>query len=83
MWEYIKNQLEELVKIRIPQKMTRRKDNPPWITSDIKKLIKKRDRLYKLKTKKRRKKSQNNLIMFNEQSREKSEEPIRSMPARL
>ena len=41
MWEYIKNQLEELVKIRIPQKMTRRKDNPPWVTSDIKKLIKK------------------------------------------
>ena len=51
MWEYIKNQLEELIKIHILHKIARRKDTPPWITSDIKKLIKKRDRLYKRKKK--------------------------------
>ena len=41
MWEYLKNQLEELIKIYIPHKIARRKDSPPWITTDIKKLIKK------------------------------------------
>ena len=53
MWEYIKNQLEELIKIHIPHKIARRKDSPPWITSDIKKL----DRLYKRKKKSEDKKN--------------------------
>ena len=41
MWEYLKNQLEELIKIHIRHKIARRKDSPPWITTVIKKLIQK------------------------------------------
>ena len=47
MWEYFKNQLEELVKSHIPHKMAKRRDSSSWIIPEIKKLIRKRDRLYK------------------------------------
>ena len=51
MWEYFKNQLEELVKSHIQHKMAKRRDSSPWITPEIKKLIRKRERLYKRKKK--------------------------------
>ena len=51
MWEYFKNQLEELVKSHIQHKMAKRRDSSPWITPEIKKFIRKRERLYKRKKK--------------------------------
>ncbi|MCS5551354.1 MAG: hypothetical protein NZ811_07540 [Gammaproteobacteria bacterium] len=51
MWCTFKSKLEELIKKHVPHKTARIKDSLPWITSDLKKLIRKRDRLYKRKKK--------------------------------
>jgi hypothetical protein len=42
---------EELIKKHVPHKTARTKDSLPWITSVLKKLIRKRDKLYKRKKK--------------------------------
>ena len=40
-----------IIKTHIPHKTAKTKESLPWITRDIKKLIKKKDRLYKQKKK--------------------------------
>ncbi len=55
MWSKFQTELEASIKRNIPSKTARKKDGFPWISKDIKKLIKKRDRWYK-----RKKKSGNN-----------------------
>ena len=47
IWDHFKTSLEESIKRNVPIKTTRKKDGCPWITSDIKRLIRKRDRWYK------------------------------------
>jgi hypothetical protein len=47
MWCVFKNHLEEIVKKHVPHKIAKTKESLPWITPDIRKLIRKRDRLYK------------------------------------
>jgi hypothetical protein len=49
VWCTFKSKLEELIKKHVLHKTARTKDSLPWITSDLKKLIRKRDRLYKRK----------------------------------
>jgi hypothetical protein len=44
IWDHFKTSLEESIKRNVPIKTTRKKDGCPWITSDIKRLIRKRDR---------------------------------------
>ena len=45
-WKEFKNSLNELTEKFIPTKICKPKDGHPWITSEIKRLIHKRDRLY-------------------------------------
>jgi hypothetical protein len=52
LWDYFKKELEDSIDENIPQKTARIKDGNPWITRDIKRLIRKRDRLYKKNQKK-------------------------------
>jgi hypothetical protein len=47
LWDYFKKELEDSIDENIPQKTAKIKDGNPWITRDIKCLIRKRDRLYK------------------------------------
>jgi len=47
IWDHFKTSLEESIKRNVPIKTTPKKDGCPWITSDIKRLIRKRDRCYK------------------------------------
>jgi CRISPR/Cas system Type II protein with McrA/HNH and RuvC-like nuclease domain len=47
IWDHFKTILEESIKRNVPIKTTRKKYGCPWITSDIKKLTRKRDRWYK------------------------------------
>ena len=47
IWDHFQTSLEESIKRNVPIKNTRKKDGCPWITSDIKRLIRKRDRWYK------------------------------------
>ena len=47
LWDYFKKELEDSIDENIPQKTARIKDGNPWITRDIKRPIRKRDRLYK------------------------------------
>ncbi|CAG2246260.1 unnamed protein product [Mytilus edulis] len=49
MWDYFQNKLENTINTNIPQKTARSKDGNPWITADIKRLIRKRDKHYKRK----------------------------------
>ena len=51
LWEHFQSSLEESVKEHIPSKLARVKDGHPWITRDVRRLIKKRDRWYKRKKK--------------------------------
>jgi hypothetical protein len=44
-----KSKLEELIKKHVPHKTARTKDSLPWITSDLKTLIREKDRSYKEK----------------------------------
>jgi hypothetical protein len=47
MWDKFKTTITALVKDHIPHKTAKSKDSQPWINNDIRKLIKRRDRLYK------------------------------------
>ena len=47
LWLLFKNTLDAAVKKFIPHKHVRSKDTKPWITPALRRLIKKRDRLYK------------------------------------
>jgi hypothetical protein len=47
MWDKFKTTITALVKDNIPHKTAKSKDSQPWINNDIRKLIKRRDRLYK------------------------------------
>ncbi|KAK3082833.1 hypothetical protein FSP39_006608 [Pinctada imbricata] len=55
LWDTFQSTLEESISRNIPTKNAKLKDGYPWITRDIRKLIRKRDRWYK-----RMKKSGNN-----------------------
>ena len=55
MWTKFQSDLEMSIKKNIPSKTAKKKDGFPWITRDIKRLIKKRDRWYR-----RQKKSRHN-----------------------
>ena len=47
LWEIFKNKLNQLIKKHVPHKVAKAKDSLPWINTETKKLIRKRDRLYK------------------------------------
>ena len=49
MWTHFQTKLEKSIDVNVPQKIARKKDGSPWITPDIKRLIRKRDRWYKRK----------------------------------
>ena len=51
IWEHFKETLLDSMTKNIPKKATRPRDSYPWITVEIKKLIKKRDRLSKKRKK--------------------------------
>ncbi|KAK6188800.1 hypothetical protein SNE40_004902 [Patella caerulea] len=51
IWDTFQVALEKSSSLNIPSKTAKRKDGSPWITDEIRKLIKKRDRLYKKKKK--------------------------------
>jgi hypothetical protein len=56
LWESFKTSLQEGIKQNIPHKTAKAKDGNPWITREIKRLIRKRDKLYtRKKTTKTRK----------------------------
>jgi len=46
LWEIFKNKLIQLIK-DVPHKIAKVKDNLPWINTETKKLIRKKDTLYK------------------------------------
>ena len=48
MWTRFKSVLQESMAENIPQKTTRPRDSYPWITIDIRKKMKKKDRLSKI-----------------------------------
>ena len=52
MWCAFKSKFEELIKKHVLHKTARTKDSLSWITLDVRKLIRKRDRLYKRRKKK-------------------------------
>ena len=47
LWNIFKTTLQDAVKEHIPHKTTRAKISQPWVTAEIRKLIHKRDRVYK------------------------------------
>ncbi|CAC5363337.1 unnamed protein product [Mytilus coruscus] len=47
LWTHFQTKLEESIGKNVPKKTARKKDGSPWITTDIKRLIRKRDRWYK------------------------------------
>ena len=49
MWNVFQQGLEERINKNIPHKTKRSKDGLPWMTTELRKLIKKHDRLYKKK----------------------------------
>jgi len=51
LWETFITTLQKSIKTHIPHKTTKTKDNSPWITAEIRHMIKRRDRLYKRKKK--------------------------------
>jgi hypothetical protein len=51
LWNIFKGGLEASVNKHIPHKVCKRKDKLPWITQELKSLIRKRDRAYKTKKK--------------------------------
>ena len=48
LWLKFKDDLTKAVNTFIPQKTARPKTSKPWMTPDIRKLVKRRDRVYKL-----------------------------------
>ena len=53
MWTHFQTKLVKSMDVNVPQKIARKKDGSPWITPDITRLIRKRDRWYKRKNKSR------------------------------
>ena len=51
LWEHFQSTLEDSIKENIPTKLARTKDKHPWITRDVRRLIRKRDRWFKRKKK--------------------------------
>ncbi len=51
MWREFRNGLEQATETHIPQKTAKAKDSPPWLSNDLKRLIRKKNRLYKTKKK--------------------------------
>ncbi|MCG8079022.1 MAG: endonuclease/exonuclease/phosphatase family protein, partial [Candidatus Thiodiazotropha taylori] len=51
MWNAFQQGLESSIGKHIPHKTARNKDGLPWMTTELKKLLKKKDRLYKKKKK--------------------------------
>ena len=51
LWTHFQTNLEESIERNVPKKTAKKKDSSPWITPDIKRLIRKRDRWYKRKQK--------------------------------
>ena len=49
LWVRLKSAIHRGIKKHIPHKRCKSKDNLPWITNNIKKLIRKRDKLYRKK----------------------------------
>jgi hypothetical protein len=47
LWDYFKKELVDSIYENIPQKTAKIKDGNQWITRDIQRIIRKRDRLYK------------------------------------
>ena len=47
LWEIFKNKLNQLIKDHVPHKVAKAKDSLPWINTKTKKLIRKRDKLYR------------------------------------
>ena len=47
LWTHFQTKLEESIGNNVPKKTARKKDGSPWITSDIKRLIRKRNRWFK------------------------------------
>jgi hypothetical protein len=43
MWTHFQTKLEKSIDVNVPHKIARKKDGSPWITPDIKRLIRKRD----------------------------------------
>jgi hypothetical protein len=51
IWNHFTSALEDSINRNIPYKTARKKDGCPWITTDIRRLIKRRDRAYRKKKK--------------------------------
>jgi hypothetical protein len=51
MWNIFQTKLQESIQKNIPQKKARQKDGCPWINSDLRRLIRKRDRWHRRKKK--------------------------------
>ncbi len=49
MWKHFSDGTEEGVKLYIPHKIAKVKNGQPWITANIKKLMRKRDKTIKAK----------------------------------
>jgi hypothetical protein len=53
MWTHLQSKLEKSIDVNVPKAIARKKDGSPWITTGIKRLMRKRDRWYKRKKKSR------------------------------
>ena len=51
LWDTFTDTLQERINNHIPQKIAKAKDKFPWITKEIKQMIKRRDRMYKINKK--------------------------------
>ena len=51
LWDTFTNNLQESINNHVPQKIAKSKDKFPWITKEIKQMIRRRDRMYKRKKK--------------------------------
>ncbi len=47
LWEILKKDLQGGIELFIPKKMAKQTNSLPWLNSDIKKLLRKRDKMYK------------------------------------
>ena len=47
LWEILKKDIQDGISLFIPTKMAKHTDSLPWLNSDIKKLLRKRDKMYK------------------------------------
>ena len=47
LWTTFKEKLQKAVKSSVPHRLTRTKVNQPWVTADLRRLINKKDRIYR------------------------------------